>query len=287
MARQKKDGTVNVGKIIDISGKSGKELSVISKNIRKFREQIGMEQKELSIELGMSESTVGNWERGYSKPTLDVLLPLCKILGITLYDLFGVNDPVMKYSAGEQMLMSDYRELSMYHKEAVKNLIGNLRKAEVMEDIPEITMLTYFSRQLAAGVGDPTDLYDEGNPMYFYSSELFDKADFVFTVNGESMEPDYHNGDMVLIQKFPECGDLNPGEIGAFMIGNEAYIKEFQPDGLHSLNPKFNTMKFTQEDKVYLIGRVIGIVDNSDIASAYDVDRYEKANADRVRDYND
>ena len=71
------------------------------------------------------------------------------------------------------------------------------------------------------------------------------------------------------------------------MIGNEAYIKVYQPDGLHSLNPKYSTMKFTQEDKVYMIGRVIGTVDNCDIASAYDVDRYEKANADRVPDYND
>ena len=284
MARQKKDSKISVGKIIDISGK---ELSPMSRSIRKYREQLGIEQKELSKMLGMSDSTVGNWERGYSKPTTDALLPLCKILGVTLNELFGIDDPITKFTAGEQMLLSDYRELSAYHKQAVKNLIGDLRRAEVMEEIPEITELVYFSRQLAAGVGDPTDLLDEGESMYFYSSEIVDKADFVFTVNGESMEPEYHDGDMVLIQKFPDCGDLEFGEIGAFMIGNEAYIKEYRSDGLHSLNEKYKTMKFTQEDKVYLIGRVIGLADQGDIASAYDVDRYIQANADRTPEYED
>ncbi|WP_295153015.1 LexA family transcriptional regulator [uncultured Ruminococcus sp.] len=274
MARQKKDGTVSAGRIIDIDGKSGKELSAVSKNMRKFREQLGMEQKELSKALGMSDNTVGNWERGYSKPPIDMLLPICGILGMTLYDLFGVKDPSMRYSAGEQALLADYRELSIYHRDAVRELINNLRKAELMEEIPEITELIYFGRQLAAGVGDPSELYDEGEPMYFYSSELVDKADFVFTVNGESMEPEYHSGEMVLVQKFPDCGDLRAGEIGAFMVGSEAYIKEYQPDGLHSLNKKYSTMKFTQDDKVFLIGRVIGTAESEDIASAHDVERY-------------
>ena len=56
---------------------------------------------------------------------------------------------------------------------------------------------------------------------------------------------------------------------------------------MHSLNKKYKTMKFTQEDKVYLIGRVIGLADQGDIASAYDVDRYIKANADRAPEYGD
>lgn len=64
-------------------------------------------------------------------------------------------------------------------------------------------------------------------------------------------------------------------------------VKEYRSDGLHSLNEKYKTMKFTQEDKVYLIGRVIGLADHGDIASAYDVDRYIQANADRAPEYED
>ena len=63
---------------------------------------------------------------------------------------------------------------------------------------------------------------------------------------------------MVLVRSFPDCGDIQPGEVGAFIIGNEAYIKEYQKDGLHSFNSAYKTMKFTDEDKVFFIGKVVG-----------------------------
>lgn len=37
---------------------------------------------------------------------------------------------------------------------------------------------------------------DDGEPIYLYSTELIDKADYVFSVNGESMKPVYNNCDI-------------------------------------------------------------------------------------------
>ncbi|MBR3268137.1 MAG: S24 family peptidase, partial [Oscillospiraceae bacterium] len=42
------------------------------------------------------------------------------------------------------------------------------------------------------------------------------------------MEPEFHNGDKVLVQRFPNFPQLEPGDIGAFITGNETYIKEYQ-----------------------------------------------------------
>lgn len=253
---------------------SDKEINIVSRNIRKYREQLGMEQKELSQRLGVASSAVSNWETGFSKPNLDVLVPVCRILGITLYELFGVDDPRANMSEQERLLVAKYHELSEGHRYAVDNLVDSLAAAETMDSCPELTRLTYFSRQLAAGIGDPTDLTDEGEPIYLYSSELVNRADYVFTVNGSSMEPEYHNGDMVLISRFPECSDIRAGEVGAFIKGNEAFIKEFQRDGLHSFNKRYKTIHFTEEDKVFFIGKVIGILDDGDIASDSDVRRF-------------
>ena len=65
-----------------------------------------------------------------------------------------------------------------------------------------------------------------------------------------------------------------PGDVGAFMIDNETYIKEYQPDGLHSLNPKYDVMRFSDEESVYLIGRVMGVLSPESIATEADVKRY-------------
>ena len=57
-------------------------------------------------------------------------------------------------------------------------------------------------------------------------------------------------------------------------MGIETYIKEYQEDGLHSLNPKYDVMRFSDEESVYLIGRVMGVLSPESIATETDVKRY-------------
>ena len=265
MARKKVDGNADA--------KAGKELNIVSRSIRKYSELRSMEQRELAKRLGIAANTLSNWENGISKPNLNVLVPICKALGISLYELFGLEDPTQIYSDREQRLVSKYQELSEGHKLAVEGLVDSLGQAETMSS-RRVTRLTYFTRRLAAGIGDPADIEDEGEPIYLYSSAPVDKADYVFSVNGSSMEPEYHNGDMVLIKHFPDCGEIQPGEVGAFMKGNEAFIKEYQPDGLHSFNKRYRTMTFTEDDNVFFIGKVVGVLDENDVASEADTERY-------------
>ena len=218
-----------MGKVIEIGSSSKKirDIPIVSRSIKKYREQIGMEQKELARRLGIHKSAVSNWETGFSKPNIEILVPVCNVLGVSLYELFGLDDPMMKYTKQEQRVFAKYKELNEPHRAAVSTMIDMLGDAELKtvttDDVPELTVLRYFTRQLAAGIGDPTDMDDDGEPIYLYSTELIDKADYVFTVNGESMEPVYNSGDMVLVEK---CTEIEYGQVGAFLIGNEAYIKE-------------------------------------------------------------
>ena len=78
---------------------------------------------------------------------------------------------------------------------------------------------------------------------------------------------------MVLVKRISDSGELTPGDIGAFMIDNETYIKEYRPDGLHSLNPAYPVMRFSEFEHVYLIGQVIGVLNDEDIACEEDVER--------------
>lgn len=170
--------------------------------------------------------------------------------------------------------MDDYRQLTPGNRYAVSSLTRTLLKVQQVERNREIRRLTLFEHQLAAGVGDPNEFEDSGVPIYVYDDLLTRRADCVFIVSGDSMEPDYPNGCMVLVKRISDSRDLAPGDIGAFMIGNETYIKEYQPDGLHSRNPAYPVMCFSEYESVYLIGHVISILNKEDVAREEDVERY-------------
>lgn len=279
MARKKINlDTSGEGKVLDM--KTGKPvekpvLPVICDRIQHYRNLMGMEQKTLANLIGVTANSISNWENGRSRPDVNLLPGICEALNITLYDIFSLEDPTIKYTARQQMLVDNFSNLSEGHKHAVENLIDTLSRVEAAENCPDLSILTYFSRRLAAGFGDPTEFEDEGEDVYVYSSPDVRRADCIFTVNGNSMEPEFHSGQDVLVQRIPDGPDLQYGEIGAFIVGNETYIKEYQEDGLHSLNPDYKTMRFDEEECVYLIGRVLGILDKASYANEGDIARYQ------------
>ena len=85
-------------------------------------------------------------------------------------------------------------------------------------------------------------------------------ADFVIPIKGDSMEPDYHDGDLVFIQSSVE---LNDGVIGVFNYNGDAYIKQLVIDKdqayLHSLNPEYKDMPITPETDFRIIGEVVDL----------------------------
>lgn len=247
---------------------------MICDRIRHYREELGMEQKALAAMVGVTANAVSNWERGRARPDVNLLPNICEALRITLYQLYGLDDPSVKYTTVEDAFMENYRQLTPGHQYAVRAMAQNLLQVQQAEARRKIHKLTRFEHQLAAGIGDPNEFEDAGTPLYVYDDPLTCRADCVFTVNGDSMEPDYPDGCMVLVKRISDSGELTPGGIGAFMIDNETYIKEYRPDGLHSLNPAYPVMRFSDEDSVYLIGRVMGVLSPESVATEADVKRY-------------
>ena len=247
---------------------------MICDRIRHYREKLGMEQKALAAMVGVTANAVSNWERGRARPDVNLLPDICEALQITLYQLYSLDDPSVKYTTVEDAFMENYRQLTPGHQYAVRAMAQNLLQVQQAEGCREIHKLTRFEHQLAAGIGDPSEFEDSGTPIYVYDDSLTCRADCVFTVNGDSMEPDYPDGCMVLVKRISDSGELTPGDIGAFMIDNETYIKEYREDGLHSLNPKYGVMRFSDEESVYLIGRVMGVLNPESIATEADVKKY-------------
>ena len=263
------------GKAIEKPG-----IPVICSQIHLYREKIGMEQKALAKAIGVSANAISNWENGRSRPDVNLLPSICETLHISFYDLFCLPSPVTEYSDRDEQLLNCFHKLNNGHKMAVETMMASLLYAQKIENSREIRKLLLMDRPLAAGVGDPTEIEEESQPIYVYSSDDADRADYVFKVNGESMAPDFNDGDLVFVQNLPIGSHLNYGDIGAFIVGNEMYIKQYEKDGLHSLNPNYPIMHFGDEESVYLIGRVLSIMDKKEIASQEDIDMFMELQPD-------
>ena len=261
-------------------------VPVICQQIRYYRESKGMEQKELAAELGIKGNSICNWESGRTRPDIALLPKLSEIFNVSVDELFGLPAPLApepKYkssipvdSDSERNMLEKYRLLSSGHRLVVDSVLDKLNEVEDQELYDRVYGYTEFTKQLAAGFDEGVEFDDKGETIYLYKDKVDIRTDCIFTVNGDSMEPMFHSGDKVLVQKFPNCQELKQGDIGAFIVGNETYIKEYRKDGLHSLNKKYKTMKFSDDDKVYIIGRVVGILSAEAVVSYEDSVRYER-----------
>jgi len=65
----------------------------IGGNIKKFRINKGLTQKELANKLGVTVTTIQNYENNRRKPDFTVLDNIAEILGCKLFDLLGVVEP--------------------------------------------------------------------------------------------------------------------------------------------------------------------------------------------------
>ena len=64
-------------------------------SLRAARVNSGITQKEAAKKLGISNSTLGKWEKGTSFPNVKKLDELCELYGITYNDLiFLPGNPV-------------------------------------------------------------------------------------------------------------------------------------------------------------------------------------------------
>ncbi len=81
------------------------------------------------------------------------------------------------------------------------------------------------------------------------------EADYALRINGDSMEPKYHSGDILLIET---AESVEAGELGIFVLDGAGYFKKYGGDHLISLNPAYPPILLKDFDSVACCGRVVG-----------------------------
>ena len=229
---------------------------VIGENIKRYRLQNGWTQQELGAKIGISKNAIGNYEKGFRSPKKDTMFDLANAFNISIDDLFP---PIQNDSSSNvSQIQSIYDELNPPRQVKVLNYAKmqlNEQENEVSEAI-QLYSYDYYDHPASAGTGQ----YLNDVRVERIELPVDIDADFVIPIKGDSMEPDYHDGDLVFIQT---SVDLNNGVIGVFNYNGDAYIKQLVIDKeqayLHSLNPAYKDMPITPETDFRIIGEVVDL----------------------------
>jgi phage repressor protein C with HTH and peptisase S24 domain len=126
------------------------------------------------------------------------------------------------------------------------------------EPPPTIEMKVYLE-SAAAGFGNylSESTFDL---IPFPENEVPPRADFGVRISGDSMEPTIPNNSIAWIEATPQ---IENGQIGIFVLNNEAFCKELSIDQenktayLISHNGKYKTIEIKLQDNCRTIGRVL------------------------------
>ena len=225
--------------------------------IRERRKAKGLNQEELGAMVSVRKNAVGAWESGRSRPDLNSVPVICEALGVSLEEFFGTRKGKESENESTGEFLSRFNALTDYHRQIVLREMDVLLEVQKASAPKQRKLIQIYRNDLSACAGPSYSIGEtQGDQVWIEETPLTIQADEIIRVSGDSMEPRFHDGDQVLVKHHTS---LRPGEIGIFTNGDSGYIKEYQRDGLHSLNPAYPTMVFTEGDEVRCIGKVIGV----------------------------
>lgn len=241
-----------------IKGRTGNlgNKETMSFNLKRLLDSKRMNPHQFADTMGFKYTTVMNWIKANSYPRIDKIELMARYFGVDKSDLVEEYNPIKeKQSTTKQILDDVFGKLESRRQEKVLDFA----QAELTDQNKENTIKLFpynVQEKLSAGTG-----YDyDGNGSYdvAYSDKEID-YDFASWVFGDSMLPDYPNGDVALIKVCPFDYD---GDVYAVDWDGQSYIKKVykEEDGLRlvSTNEKYadKFAAFTEEPRI--IGKVVG-----------------------------
>ena len=99
-------------------------MSIIER-IEKLRKERKWTVYELSMEAGITQSTLASMLQRNTPPRIETLQAICEAFGITLAQFFLEDEEIEIVSAKEKELLAAYRKLPENKQKALLHLIEN------------------------------------------------------------------------------------------------------------------------------------------------------------------
>ena len=242
---------------------NNKSKEIFSANLEKLMTSRDVDRNKLCSDLGLKYTTVRDWLKGITYPRIGKIELLADYFGVNKSDLIEdktqeekevkiptsplvqrITEKAVKLTAPRKQKVLDFTENQLRDQ---SNKVISLE-----EDLFEYKVY----EKLSAGSG--FSYFNDGNyDTVFYDKDL--DHDFASWVFGDSMEPKFQNGEVVLIK---ETGFDYDGAVYAVDWDGQTYIKKVyrEPDGLRlvSLNPKYKDKFAPFDEDPRIIGKIVG-----------------------------
>lgn len=265
----------------------------IGQRIALLRTERGISQETLAMRLRCTKQTISNYERDLRRPAYETLQAIADALSVPItfflsreleQDMVQEN-PSKRIPLGE--IISNYRREHNLSQRQFAEICGGITNGYIsmLENnrnpstdkpiVPSLDKLKAIARGMNVSLQRLLDLTDglqdalsleTGYMNLFpidqaYMQMASIKADAVLCVDGNSMDPQYINGDMVFIRYQDDVAD---GQIAAVSIENTVTLKKIYhiPNGvcLVSENTEYPpiTCALNGTNNIHIVGLAVG-----------------------------
>lgn len=196
---------------------------MFSVNLKALRKQNKLTQVRLSEILNLDKSSIAKYETTGTIPSKDILIKISQLFGVSIDFLLGNDENTQKQSTG-----------------VLVPVLGEVRGGIPIEAIQEILD------------------YEEITPEMAHQGDHFG-----LRVTGDSMEPKFSPGDVVIVRKQP---DVESGDFAVVYVdGDFATVKKIIKNGtsimLVPLNNNYAPTVYTEPEimsiPVTILGKVV------------------------------
>ncbi len=260
--------------------------------IKLIKNEKKMTNEQLSERTGIPLGTLSKILAGMSdSPKLSNIVAICNALDCSVeYIVSGTPENTNNYSlSGEEIRMIEsWRELDSFGRDLVETIIYKeaQRAAAAAFTAPQATApvsneratarilppvrtqgryagevvrtgkrpILLYELPVSAGVGVYLD-EAEAESINIPDNEKTAEADYALRISGNSMEPKYRDGDILLVR---HADSIDVGELGIFLLDGCGFFKVFGGDRLISLNPAYGPILLKDFADVQCKGQVVG-----------------------------
>ncbi len=232
-------------------------MKKIGEVISYYRKELKLSQIDVSgmlTEKGfpITNAGISAWEKGNTVPPAESFLALCEILKINdIYTAFIGENPMDPFkSLNDEGVKKAYEYIDLLERS------GKYKRTAA--DMIDITPRLMKVALVPASAGTGNFLDEENFELMEITDRVPDRADFGVYITGDSMEPRFHNEELVWIEK---TDSLQNGDIGLFFLNDMTYIKKYvkKSTGVYlvSLNAVYKPIKVDEYSTFKIFGKIV------------------------------
>lgn len=229
--------------------------------------QKGWSLSEFARKLDLPKSSISRYFNKSRQLPINKINLFSDVLGVSSEYLLGIQTIASDRNKTQNELLNVYNKLEInrqtkvydFATEQLREQNNNNNVVDINDYIEEES--EWYEVKFYGSVSAGTGLYlddEQVETISFGADMIPNGTDFCLKVNGDSMDPMFHDGDYVFIKRET---DFRNGSIGVVIVNGDAYLKKIyiteDSIKLVSLNKKYKDITVTQDDTLKYVGTVV------------------------------